>query len=145
MSKFIIDRIEKENWAHMSSSAHLISFGERHLSHEDRIDYALMIVDEESFIPAGYMTIKEMDSKTAYIQHGGALPEHKGTVHVLKRFMQFTKYLTSQYDYVWMRVDTKNFPMLKIAMRTGFEIVGTYFHAPKLFLELKLNSRQYEG
>lgn len=136
-----IETISKEDWAKISTEAHLISFGEYALPHEDRIDYAVLVLDGEK--PAGFSTIKEMDSVTAYMQHGGAFPDHEKTVHVVKQYRAMLKFLASKYEIVTTRILNTNTAMLRLAMSSGFVINGTYFHKPNLYVELKFDCRGF--
>lgn len=136
-----IETITKEDWSKFSAQAHLISFGENSHPHEDRIDYAILVIDGEK--PAGFATIKEMDCSTAYMQHGGAFPEHEKTVHVVKQYRSMLKFLSTKYKYVTTRILNTNSAMLRLAMSSGFVINGTYFHSPKLYVELKYDCRGF--
>ena len=137
MDRFHIEKLSPEQWRKLSKDVHLVAFHEVSDPAEDRIDYALLIVDRQT--PAGYMTVKEMDGGTAYLQHGGAFPNHAGTVHAFRQYSVAIKELSAQYDYIWTRIENTNTAMIKMALNVGFVINGTYFHEPKLYLELLMD------
>lgn len=139
--RFVVKKITPIMWENLSSHAKIISFNEISHPHSDRIDYALLIVDEKSETPAGFMTIKEMDCSTAYLQHGGAFPEHINSIHVFPQYMACIAELCRNYEHLWTRIENTNISMLKMAMKAGFRITGTFFHTPKLYLELLMDCR----
>jgi hypothetical protein len=134
----LLKKLTKEEWISFSEKAHLLSFGERFDPRDCKISFAYLFVDEEKDLPAGYMTVLELDAQTAYLQHGGVFPAHEKTVHVYKTYAKALKALSEAYETLTTRIENTNYSMLKMAMRAGFLVVGTYFCHPKLFLELNL-------
>lgn len=136
--KFLIERLTKEDWKIMAKNAILISFAELTNPEEERIDYALMVIDHENSTPAGFMTVIEMDAKTAYLQRGGVFPDHAKSVYVYNQYKACLDELKNKYDTLWTRIENKNYSMLKMALKAGFIVNGTYNQDGKLFLEMIL-------
>jgi hypothetical protein len=132
---FSVTRIPACDWKELSKQAHLVTFGE-YRENLDRIDYALTISCNGEL--GGYMTIKEMDAETAYIQHGGVFPNFAKSVYVLGGYKKFLKVLRSDYKRVWTRVENTNVSMLKLALSQGFIVNGTSLVKGKLYLEMIL-------
>lgn len=108
----------------MSVNAHLAVFTEQWSLDLERIDFALLTVDEND-IPLQYVTIREKDSKTAYLQYGGSFPSVKGTVLSRKSFRAILDELDrTGYERVTFLVENTNKPMLKLALIEDFLITG---------------------
>ncbi len=73
-----LEVIDSKTWALHSEDAHKIAFGKVKPASWDRIDFALLAVDD-SEMPMGYITCREHDHETIYWQFGGAFPGTKGT------------------------------------------------------------------
>lgn len=115
-------KIPASEWAKYSADAHRIVFDEVRLPKLDRIDFALVIEDEG--IPQTYMTIRETDSETAYMQYGGAFPSAKGTPKSLAGYLMSLDYLSKHYKYANTLIENTNTPMLKFALKGGLKIIG---------------------
>jgi len=119
-------KIDKDEWAKLySEKAHLICFGTEKPAHFDRIDYALLIVDESNNIPAAYITCREYDHETVYWQFGGSMPRTRGTVGSLRCFDSAISFAKLTYKRVTFVVENTNEAMLKLALARDFLIVGT--------------------
>lgn len=127
-------RLEKEQWQVLSEDAHHSVFGKKKPVAMERVDFALLCVDEEN-VPAAYVTCRENDSETVYWQFGGAFP---GTINTIKSFRameQFLSYCSERYKRVVCLVENTNRAMLKFALRTGFRIQGVRYHDGGVLLE----------
>lgn len=124
---------DREHWKQYSENAHLIAFNETGYSEIERCDYALMVVDNDE--PLMYATIKELDAMSGYMQRGGAFPSAKGSTKSYRAFELILDFLKERYPYVTMRVENKNLPMLKFAMKAGFIIDGISYFKNKIYLE----------
>ncbi len=117
-------KIKKEDWSELAEKAHLIVFNEIKKPEMDRIDFALM-VETEGGIPMQYATCQERDRDTIYFQYGGSFPDTKGTTKSLRCMQEILKWTEQAgYRYVAFLVENVNQAMLKLAMHTGFIIVG---------------------
>ena len=130
-----IAKISPSEWRVLSENAHKIAFDERKPAEWDRIAFALMAIDEKTDTPMQYVTCQELDIGTVYLQYGGSFPGTKDTIHSLTAFQGFLTYLKGHYDRVFLKVKNSNFPMLKLAMKTGFLIVGVRMFDHSIFLE----------
>jgi hypothetical protein len=125
--------LSKEQWKSFSDQAHLLCFNETGFSDIERCDYALLVVKDD--VPLMYATIREHDSVTAYMSHGGAFPSAKGTASSYRAFELIMGFLKRNNEVVAMRVLNTNTPMLKFAMKAGFIIDGISYHKNKVYLE----------
>jgi len=117
-------KVPKDEWAKISEGAHLIVFNETKKAESDRIDFAL-VVESEHGIMMQYGTCREVDAESLYIQYGGSFPGTKGSVNSHRCFEAILTWAREQgYRRVSFLVENTNEPMLKLALRTGFLIVG---------------------
>lgn len=107
----------------MSENAHKYSFGIVRGSSNDRIDFALCAREGEDF--CGYATVIELDSESAYMQHGGNLEPSRGNVKTFRAYTMIIDHLKSNYKNVSTRIFNKNTAMIKLAFKVGFLVTGT--------------------
>lgn len=134
---FRVIAVEPQEWEKMSAEAHLLAFKERRPRDMDRVDFALLALDECDK-PSGYISCIEMDKETLYWQHGGAMPHIKDTVLSYKGYCDFVKWGQQHFKRITTRIENTNLVMLKMALKVGFLIRGTYTHNGKIFVELCL-------
>lgn len=128
-------KLEKLAWRELSESAHLIVFNEIKSSALDRVDFALLIEDEQNK-PMAFVTCQELDAFSLYWQYGGAFPDTKDTIYSIRSFELFLTWAREKgYQRVGFRVENNNYPMLKLAMKCGFKIVGLRAYAGYVLLE----------
>lgn len=118
----IIERIAKEDWQRLSETAHEICFAEKKPAAWDRIDFALLAV--EDLVPIGYITCREIDAHTLYWQFGGAFPGTKDTIKSFSAYQAMVRYASERYKRVATYIENTNRVMLKMAGRCGFLITG---------------------
>lgn len=126
--------IPAEGWANYSAQAHLVCFNEIRDPSMDRIDYALVVTDEND-LPLVYATIRETDSESAYMQYGGAFPSSKGTPKSLAGYLLMIEHLKSNYKRISTLIENRNTPMLKFAMKAELVIVGLRVIQKSILLE----------
>ena len=129
-----LNHLTKKEWEKLSEQAHLISFGETGRADLDRVDFAILAVDEQNQ-PAGYFTFYEHDKETLYMQHGGAFPNYAKSVHVYKGYSKVIDWARSKYKFVTTKIENTNAPMLKLAAKAGFKIVGVSNFKNKILLD----------
>jgi len=78
--KIVVHKLTPEQWSGISEQAHRVCFNEVKPKEWDRIDFALVAVDEERKQMIGYTTMREIDHETIYWQYGGSFPEYRGTL-----------------------------------------------------------------
>ena len=135
-NRYEIRRVSNIEWEKYADQAHFVAFGETNRSRLDRIDFCILVVCKGEV--GGYITCKEMDSETCYIQYGAVFPNFAKSVYVSPGYLEMIRHLTDRYQNVTTKVENTNFPMLKLAMKAGFTVVGTSKFKDKLFLDLYL-------
>lgn len=129
-----VKRIEKHEWYQMAGKAHLAVFDETWDPDLERIDYALLTVDEKNSL-IQYATLRELDRESVYISYGGSFPNYKGSVAALKSFQSILGWLYAHYKHVSFLTENTNFPMLKFGIKEGFRVVGIRNFKGKVMLE----------
>lgn len=135
MKSFSIKLLAPSEWERFHDDAFVASFGERRSWELDRAHFALLVVDDGG-APSGYVSCIEMDSETLYWQHGGALPNYKGTLYSIQGYRKLIDWCRTDYHRITTRIENTNLAMLKMALQIGFLIQGTFTHKGQLFVEL---------
>lgn len=118
-----VEIFSSSEWRELSADAHLTCFGEVNDPSRERINLALMAVDDA---PVAYMTIRELCPETIYLQYGGAFPGTQGTVKSFRGYtLMLSKLSELGYKDALTNIENSNIPMLKFAMKAGFKIIGT--------------------
>lgn len=123
-----------EEWKQLSEVAHDVVFKKLFHKDNERIDFALMGVNEEGK-PCGYVTCVERDADTLYWQFGGTFPGTKSTSVSYQVYRVFLDWCKQHYKRVTFLVENNNLPMLKMAMMGGFKIVGLRNFKGSILLE----------
>ena len=121
---YSVIKVESIDWEKMSEEAHLICFNEIRPKSCNRIDYTLMVVDTRTDKPVSYITVKEYDDETVYWQHGGSFPGSTG-IPAWKAYNLCIDWSKGFYKRIFTLIENVNVPMLKMAMKAGFRIIGT--------------------
>lgn len=129
-----LEKASKEEWSKLSHDVHMTSFGESRPADQDRIDYALVIRNDDAM--CGYATIIEIDKSSAYMQHGGAFPAVKDSPFSIRCYFMMMNWLKEHYDIISTRILNKNTPMVKFALTAGLEINGIDVVDGNVFLNL---------
>lgn len=129
-----VEKIEKENWKKYSESAHLICFKENRPLGLDRIDFALLAINDLD-MPCGYITCRETDSETVYWQFGGAFPSVKGTINSYRTYEDFVAWSKARYKRVYTLIKNDNKAMLRMAASVNFKIIGIKCFKNEVLLE----------
>lgn len=133
--KLTIHKLGLEQWADLSEKAHQACFNEKRPVNMDRIDFALVCVDDDQKLMVGYTTMREIDSETIYWQHGGSFPEFRGTATAALGYSMFIQWCRERYKRIVTLIENNNRPMLKLAFHNGFTIVGVRNFKGKVLLE----------
>lgn len=137
-----VERVTNGEWVRFGYNAHLICFNEKRDTQLDRIDFALLAVDEE---PIAYMTCKELDGKTIYLQYGGAFPSAKGTIKSFFGYAAMLRQLKEyNYDTAGTYIENTNKTMLKFAAKAGWIITGIRTHEGSVLLEHRLKFKDLD-
>lgn len=123
-----------EEWSKTcAEEAHWICFDEKRPKELNRIDFALLVTD--GMEPLSYMTCMELDSKSVYMQHGGALPPAKDTIKAYRAYEKMLSFLRDNYDRASTFIENENLVMMKAAMKQGLRITGLKYFDGKILLE----------
>jgi predicted regulator of Ras-like GTPase activity (Roadblock/LC7/MglB family) len=125
--------IPSAEWQQYSEQAHLICFNEHRAADMNRIDFAL--VADLDGVPQAYMTCREVDSETVYMQYGGAFPSAKGSIKSFRGYEAMLKWLASNYKYGTTLIENTNTAMLRFAMQAGLRIIGVRNFKQSILLE----------
>ncbi len=131
-----VERFSAHTWQGFSEKSHLVVFGELRDFRLERIDFAIVAFGNNQL--GGYMTCKEMDAETVYIQYGGVYPSFANSVHVVSGYKKMLEDLLSTHKQLTTRIENVNVRMLKMAMALGFRITGVSVFKEKTFVELLL-------
>jgi RimJ/RimL family protein N-acetyltransferase len=129
-----VEQLSAEEWSSLSEDAHRVVFGSVKPASLDRIDFALLVVDEEH-TPMGYVTCREWDRDTLYWQFGGMFPGTKETIHSFAVFQALIAWCRPRYQRLTALVENSNTPMLKMAMKVGYRITGVRTFQGSVLLE----------
>lgn len=133
MPKYFVQQLSPDQWGALSEKMHLVVFDKLRPKELERISFALIAECNEQL--GGYITCKEMDSETLYIQYGGAFPNFSKSHYVLGGYLEMIKWCTQNYARVWTRIENKNVPMIKLALQAGFIVTGTSLMKNNLYVE----------
>lgn len=131
----------KDEWKNIfSKNAHEIAFQEKWNPENERIDYAMLLVNETD--PVAYATLKEQTPGHVYIQYGGAFPNSKGTVVSYKAFARMIDSLLKRYSKITTLVENTNWGMLKYYWSARFKVEGIRYFNNSTYLEMVFEGRK---
>ena len=105
-------------------------------------DYALIGIDEETDLPISYVTCKQLNAHTMFLEYGGVAPEYRNTPKSQSIFIEAIKYLQKAGAKIINFATTNdNVKMQILGLKAGFKCMGCYMDGSKLFLEYSL----YQG
>lgn len=142
MLKVVAEKIPAEEWKVLDELSHTICFGEKRPSDLNRHHFVMAGFLGKELM--GYTTCIEMDSETVYLQHGGAFPNYEKSLYVLQSYKALLDSLRPTYKRAWTRVKNTNLVMLKLALKMGFLITGTYQFKGDTLVELELEFKNEE-
>jgi hypothetical protein len=134
----LVTCILKDEWKEFSESAHLSVFKERIDPMQERIDFALLVADDANKLIL-YCSYRETDKDSVYMQFGGSFPTHRGDIKVLPAFLEMVKWCKARYKAIMFHTENTNHAMIKLGMKSGFNIVGmSHGRTGKILLEHEL-------
>lgn len=137
-----IVKLSAEEWKLLSMDSHAVVFEEKRPPYMDRIDFAIMTVDDETETPLCYVTVRELDAETVYFQYGGAYPSAKGTSKSYESYKQLIDWTRKRYKRATNLVVNENIKMLQFCFAQGFRIIGVRTFKGQVLCELLL---EFEG
>lgn len=132
-----LDILSAKEWAEISEDAHKIVFREKTKASLERIDYAILAVDDTKG-PIGYATVRELDGTSVYLQYGGTMPDIRGTVQVFDIYQRMIDYFRTRYQRITTLVSNQNIAYLRLAFKVGFRVIGVRLFHGEVFCELLL-------
>ncbi len=136
-----VTKLSPKEWSDVSRAAHLICFQAEHDPSIDRIDFALLAMNEKD-VPMGFITVRELSKTHLYWQFGGAFPGTKGTLFSYQAYQAGKEWCAAHYETICTYIENKNVIMLKFAMKLGFRIIGIKHSFGKTLVELFLNLKE---
>jgi RimJ/RimL family protein N-acetyltransferase len=131
-----VEPIDKFTWERdFSENAHKAVFAKIKPAYMDRIDYALLLVDEKFNTILGYIACRELDHETVYWQFGGGPTDLRGKGKGTECLEAVLEWAIPKYKRVTFFVENENYPMLGLAMKFGFKIIGIKNHKSSVLLE----------
>jgi RimJ/RimL family protein N-acetyltransferase len=125
-----------EEWAPMAASAHRAVFGKLLDPAGERYSFVAVAANDAED-PVGYVAVQERGRGQAYLQFGGVFPPGKG-LPAVRAFLDFLRALRENYSEVTCLVENTNAPMLRLAQKVGFLIVGLKISGGSILLEHRL-------
>jgi len=129
----IIQKLTPQEWECFSENAHKLAFSKILPFGMNRIDYALLIINDDT--PVAYLTARELDADSVYWQFGGVFPEKRNSIVAFKCFWAALNWAKERYKRVSILVENTNTSMLKFCMKVGFVIVGIRNYGNSILLE----------
>ncbi len=133
----ILDRLSPEQWAQLAPLAEGYSFGSVDPSGFARLDFALIGIEHSVIV--GWATFREKTATSVFWQFGGAAPNAEKSLHVLRFYGGVMEHLAKTYQDVSTLIKNDNAPMLKLAAKIGYKIVGLRAVKGDILLEHALN------
>lgn len=127
----IVNFISKESWMNISPYFHQMAFSNKDFSLIENIDFACSLVNDDTTL--GYCTFRVLDKTHVYMQYGGAVD--LGAYLNFKAYLTLVEALKKEYMHITTLIKNDNVPMLKMAMKAGFRIVGIRFIKNEIYLE----------
>ncbi len=117
--------LQPAEWAHFSEDAFRTVFKAPHNKALDRITFALVGVDEDTDLPVGYLTARELNGEDLCWEYGGAFPDIAESIEVYRGYCLFAERCREMgYARILQVVENTNHRYLKLSMKLGFNIVG---------------------
>lgn len=144
MEKHHVIKFDPVTWAReWAELAHSIVFNEKRSGDMNRIDFALLVINHATDVPAGFCTVRELDRESIYWQYGGAFPGTQSTFWVVGVYEALLDWCRGKYKRISTLVSNENIPYLKLCMKFGFRIIGVRLFKNEVFVEL-LNELEEE-
>lgn len=138
-----IEVLNPTQWEKVSEATHLVCFSEHRPRDLDRVDFAMVVSDGD--MPVAYMTVKEHDAETVYLQHGGRFPHSLGAGKSLRAYVLMLNRLSELgYERANTLIENTNTAMQKVALKVGWKITGTRFFDGKLLVENSIEFKDME-
>jgi hypothetical protein len=128
----IVEQFSSDEWKVMAANAHLAVFDESRPAEMNRIDFALLAVEDE---PIAYGTFREIDNESVYMQYGGVFPPSRNSIKAYRAYEAILSKVRSHYKRASTLIENTNLPMMKFAMKAGLRVTGIRNFKGSILLE----------
>lgn len=126
----VIKIYSKKEWLEYSSQFHDVVFNNPEFKEIENIDFSLVAFDGDEVL--GFATIRVLDKFHAYMQYGGAVKKGYKT---LAAYLKMIELLKGSFLNITTLIENTNHPMIKLAMKAGFNINGIRIKSGNIYLE----------
>lgn len=126
----VIKIYSKKEWLEYSSQFHDVVFNNPEFKEIENIDFSLVAFDGDEAL--GFATIRVLDKFHAYMQYGGAV---KKGYKILSAYLKMIELLKGSFLNITTLIENTNHPMIKLAMKAGFNINGIRIKSGNIYLE----------
>lgn len=120
-----VHQITAQDWKELGPNAHMAVFSEKAPASQDRMDFALLAIEEKTNDVLTYVTCRELDRETLYWGYGGSFPPARDSIRTWSAYRAMTeKTFSLGYKHIFTLIENKNKTMLKFASKIGYTIVG---------------------
>lgn len=129
-----VQKLSPLEWASLAAKAHSVVFHERRPFEMERIDYALLVL--ENGLLMGYLTVREFDQESAYWQYGGGFPSSRDQMKAFYSYKKLIDWSKEQgYKRITTLIESDNVRMMKLAMKFGFRVIGVRMFEKNVLVE----------
>jgi hypothetical protein len=121
---FHVERLSKDEWMGEAIKCHTDLFSDEGLDESLNLNFAVVLKDENNVINH-YLTVQEIDSETAHIPYGGSLAQWRNLGRGPEGFIMMLNELKRNYKRATFWTKFTNRPMIMLALKVGFQIIGT--------------------
>lgn len=126
----VVKIYSKKEWLEYSSQFHDVVFNNPEFKEIENIDFSLVAFDGDEVL--GFATIRVLDKFHAYMQYGGAVKKGYKT---LSAYLKMIELLKGSFLNITTLIENTNHPMIKLAMKAGFNINGIRIKSGNIYLE----------
>lgn len=133
-----VKELSPTEWAEISEIARLKSFGDHRPPSMDRIDFALLVVDELEH-PVGYATCSAINAEVVHLKMLGGFPNDTGFMSMAAGYLAVHGRLVEKgFKHVRTHIRADNVKVLRFSMTQGYRICGYTNFAGEPLVELHL-------
>jgi len=137
-----------EEFKPLSEEMHKKCFSDDRPAWSHTCDFVLVADDADTEKPLGFLTCFEIDKGQVWIHFGGVFKDNIPRNALVDKYtgrdiFNFgINYLLEQYATILLDTKNTNIPMIKIALSTGFLIVGVECSFKEIYLRMILENNE---
>lgn len=139
MIDLFVKRYSRDEWAAVSETAYLATFGHARSDATLRYDFALLVVREKDDAPVAYVIASENSADILQWRFGGSFAAFRSHPYTLEGLKTLVEWHRGRYKTILTLIKNDNLPSLKIHMAAGFRIFGVHHFKDETFCELVLS------